>query len=78
LKAARYGVSGTSAALSNLAIVDCHDRGHFIGSLSLKQAAPQWIWVFQETLSMFFNEFNRLPDLARSQQAKYIAMFAIK
>jgi hypothetical protein len=32
-----------------VAIVDCPDRGQFIGSLSLKQAAPQWIWLFQES-----------------------------
>jgi hypothetical protein len=33
-----------------VAIVDCPDRAQFIGSLSLKQAAPQWIWLFQESL----------------------------
>jgi hypothetical protein len=33
-----------------VAIVDCSDRGQFIGSLSLKQAALQWIWLFQEFL----------------------------
>ncbi|MCP9889374.1 hypothetical protein KBY96_15770, partial [Cyanobium sp. ATX 6A2] len=33
-----------------VAIRDCPDRGHFIGSLSLKQAALQWIWLFQESL----------------------------
>lgn len=33
-----------------VAIVDCPDHGQFIGSLSLKQAAPQWIWLFQESL----------------------------
>ena len=32
------------------AIVDCPDRGQFIGSLTLKQAALQRIWLFQETL----------------------------
>jgi hypothetical protein len=31
-------------------IVDCPDRGHFIVSLSLKQAALQWIGLFQDTL----------------------------
>ena len=33
-----------------VAIVDCSDRDQFIASLSLKQAALQWIWLFQETL----------------------------
>jgi hypothetical protein len=33
-----------------VAIVDCPDRGLFIGSRSLKQVALQWIWLFQETL----------------------------
>ena len=33
-----------------VAIRDCHDRGQFIGSRSLKQVAPQWIWLFQEAL----------------------------
>jgi len=32
-----------------VAIVDCPDRGQFIGSRSLKQVALQWIWLFQET-----------------------------
>jgi hypothetical protein len=31
-----------------VAIVDCPDQGQFIGSLSLKQAALQWICLFQE------------------------------
>lgn len=30
-------------------IVDCPDRGQFVGCLSLKQAALQWIGLFQET-----------------------------
>ena len=34
-----------------VAIVDCPDQGQFIGFLSLKQAALQSIWVFQESLS---------------------------
>ena len=34
-----------------VAIRDCHDRGQFIGSRSLKQVAPQWIWLFQEALN---------------------------
>ena len=33
-----------------VAIVDCPDQGQFIGFLSLKQAALQSIWVFQESL----------------------------
>jgi hypothetical protein len=33
-----------------VAIVDCPDRSQFIGSRSLKQAAPQSIWLFQESL----------------------------
>jgi hypothetical protein len=33
-----------------VAIRDCPDRNQFIGSLSLKQAALQWIWIFQESL----------------------------
>jgi integrase len=33
-----------------VAIVDCPDHGQFIGSLSLKQAAPQWICLFQRAL----------------------------
>jgi len=33
-----------------VAIVDCPDRGQFIGSRSLKQAAPLSIWLFQESL----------------------------
>jgi hypothetical protein len=32
-----------------VAIVDCPGRGQFIGSRSLKQAAPQSIWLFQES-----------------------------
>ena len=31
-----------------VAIVDCPDRGQFIGSPSLKQPALQSIWFFQE------------------------------
>jgi hypothetical protein len=31
-----------------VAIRDCPDRAQFIWSLSLKQAALQWIWLFQE------------------------------
>jgi hypothetical protein len=30
-----------------LAIVDCPDRDQFIDSRLLKQAAPQWICLFQ-------------------------------
>ena len=33
-----------------VAIVDCPDQGQFIRFLSLKQAALQSIWVFQESL----------------------------
>jgi hypothetical protein len=33
-----------------VAIVDCPIRGQFIGSRSLKQVAPQSIWLFQEAL----------------------------
>jgi hypothetical protein len=33
-----------------VAIRDCPDRGQFIGPRSLKQAALQWIWHFQEPL----------------------------
>jgi hypothetical protein len=33
-----------------VAIVDCPDQGHFIDSRSLKQAALQSIWLFQESL----------------------------
>ncbi len=33
-----------------VAIRDCPYRAQFIGSLSLKQAALQWIWLFQESL----------------------------
>ena len=33
-----------------VAIVDCPDHGQFIGALSLKQAAPQWICLFQRAL----------------------------
>ena len=36
-----------------VAIVDCPDQGQFIGFLSLKQAALQSIWVFQESLVKF-------------------------
>jgi len=32
-----------------VAVVDCPDRGQFNGSQSLKQAAPQSIWLFQES-----------------------------
>ena len=32
-----------------VAIVDCPDQGQFIRFLSLKQAALQSIWVFQES-----------------------------
>jgi hypothetical protein len=35
-----------------VAIVDCPDLGQFIGSLSLKQAALQWVCLFQEALIM--------------------------
>lgn len=33
-----------------VAIVDCADRGQFIGLRSLKKAAPQWIWLVQVSL----------------------------
>jgi hypothetical protein len=33
-----------------VAIVDCPDRDQFIVSLSLKQVALQWIWLFKEIL----------------------------
>ena len=33
-----------------VAIVDCPVRGQFIGSRSLKEVAPQSIWLFQESL----------------------------
>jgi hypothetical protein len=42
-----------------VAIVDCPDLGQFIGSLSLKQAALQWVCLFQEALisaSQILNE----------------------
>jgi len=35
-----------------VAIVDCRGRGQFIDSRLLKQAAPQSIWLFQESLLM--------------------------
>ena len=35
------------------AIVDCPVRGQFTGSRSLKPVAPQLIWLFQESLSIF-------------------------
>ena len=59
LRAGRYGVSGTSAVLSNLAIVDCSDQGQFIGFLSLKQAALQSIWLFQESLPKHHRAVHR-------------------
>jgi glycerol-3-phosphate acyltransferase PlsY len=36
--------------LAVVAIVICHDHSQFIGFRSLKPAAPQWIWLFQEAL----------------------------
>jgi hypothetical protein len=51
LRAGRYGVSGTFAVLSNLAIIDCPVHGQFIGFCSLKQAALQSIWVLHESPS---------------------------
>jgi hypothetical protein len=38
-----------------VAIMDCPDRCQFIGSPSLKQAALQSIWLFQESLSRAIN-----------------------
>ena len=32
-------------------IVNCPDRAQFTGSRSLKQAVPQGIWLFQESLA---------------------------
>jgi hypothetical protein len=44
-----------------VAIRDCPDRGQFIGSLSLKQAALQWIWIFQESQSRGPKVIKKLP-----------------
>ena len=48
-----------------VAIRDCPDRGQFIGPRSLKQAALQWIWHFQETLIR-----TRLEGYAKSINAR--------
>jgi len=46
------------------AIVDCPDRGQFIGSRSLKQAAPQSIWLFQESLiNMWQDRMTKLGNI---------------
>ncbi|MFN9914932.1 MAG: hypothetical protein ACK53L_20250 [Pirellulaceae bacterium] len=50
-----------------VAIVDCPDRGQFIGSLSLKQVALQWIWLFQEFLIMVMQQ-NQSSSLLRPGQ----------
>jgi hypothetical protein len=42
-----------------VAIVNCQDHGQFIGFRSLKPVAPQWIWLFQEALSMEIAIFRR-------------------
>ena len=41
-----------------VAIVDCPDQGQFIDSRSLKQAALQSIWLFQESLCMSAYKVN--------------------
>jgi hypothetical protein len=50
-----------------VAIVDCPDRGQFIGSLSLKQVALQLIWLFQEFLIMVMQQ-NQSSSLLRPGQ----------
>jgi hypothetical protein len=50
LKAGRYGVFGTSAALSSCGNRHLPWPRPFIGFRSLNPNAPQWIWLFQEHL----------------------------
>lgn len=48
-----------------VAILDCPDRGQFIDSRSLKQAAPHPIWLFQESLLGFLAIDSRRSYLFR-------------
>jgi hypothetical protein len=60
-----------------VAIVDCPDRSQLIGSRSLKQAAPQSIWLFQE--SRIRNEhLVRQYMLAKAQHRVAFVMAAVK
>jgi hypothetical protein len=49
-----------------VAIPDCADRGQFIGSRSLKQVAPQSIWLFQESPGM--RRFTLVPTAMAERQ----------
>jgi hypothetical protein len=55
--------------LAVVAIVICHDHSQFIGFRSLKPAAPQWIWLFQEAL---------LSALSKSQSESFTSSQGFK